>query len=250
MRPDILPVESNLRYLIDGESIAPSEAIAKEGFSECHRAHMHFYECDTDGVVLGGDSVRIGSGVGVVFPSKRCIDDGIVSYRSANNEIRTEYIDGRLGPKYTRFICRVRRDTLLNRTLLRGKANPIWRDGPTGASRIHRDAAVSSPGSVITSTNPDHVDTPVLTAIAELAALQGLSPFSDTDEELPVTAEKAVSHNFPDEFETENVPTGAVGGVKGESDHESGHGPPTTEPLIRRDEVCRWASKYGPNRPR
>ena len=58
VRPDVLPIPTQLRYLIRGTLLAAAQSIVTEGLSKCSRLHIHFYECDQCGMVLGGNTVR------------------------------------------------------------------------------------------------------------------------------------------------------------------------------------------------
>ena len=78
VRPDCLPVATDLSYIIHGASLESAEMITQTGLPRCQRLHVHFYECDKRGNVLGGNSVRCGSDVGIAVSARQCMDDGIV----------------------------------------------------------------------------------------------------------------------------------------------------------------------------
>ena len=97
-----------------------AEVITRKGLSKCQRNHVHFYEFDRRGNLTSGQSVRFGSEVGIVVSARQCMGDGIVPYRSSNNAILTEGINGVVDFQYFRFLIRLRRDPKRKRTA-------IWR---------------------------------------------------------------------------------------------------------------------------
>ena len=66
VHPDVLPVAAQRKYLIHGASLQAARALVSEGLSRCQRLHIHCYECDQRGMVLGGNTVRHGAEVGIV----------------------------------------------------------------------------------------------------------------------------------------------------------------------------------------
>ena len=118
--------------------------------AKCQRLHVHFYECDKKGDVLNGNAVRCGSDVGIVVSARQCMDDGIVCYRSANNAILTEGINGVVGVQYFRFIHRLRRDPTRKRTALR------HREGWMSAESEEDEGC--QPQTMFTQTNPEEID--------------------------------------------------------------------------------------------
>ena len=109
VRPDCIPVASDVEYAIHGTSQEEEQLITQEGLSRRRRLHIHFCECDRHGNVMGDNNVRCGSDVAILISARQCVDDGIVFYRSANNVVLSEGIGGVIGPQYFRFTHRLRR---------------------------------------------------------------------------------------------------------------------------------------------
>ena len=86
VRPDILPVAGEMRYLIHGASLQAEKNIASGGLSRCRRLHIHFYECDRRGIAVGGKPLRSGSEVGIVALSPHCVDGGISIFRPQRSD--------------------------------------------------------------------------------------------------------------------------------------------------------------------
>ena len=111
---------------------------------------MHFYECGKNGNVLHVNSARCGSDVGIVASSRQRIGDGIAFYRSANDVILTEGINGVFGVQYCRFIHRLHRDPARKRTLLRRREG--WSIEESGGDE---DA---QPQTMFAQTNHGEID--------------------------------------------------------------------------------------------
>ena len=156
VRPDCLPIESSVQYLIHGTSLEAAEIITRTGLSRCQRNHVHFYECDGYGNLLGGHSVRCSSDVGIVISARQCMDDGIVFYRSSNDVILTEGINGVVGVQYFRFILRLHRDPKRKRTVL-------WRQQGWTNGRMS-ESEDDIPQTMFTQTNME--DETMYTAIS------------------------------------------------------------------------------------
>ena len=114
-----------------------AKQITQEGFSRRRRLHIHFYECNRHGDVMGGNSVRCGSDVAIVISARQRIDGGIVCYRSANNVVLSEGIDGIIGPQDFRFTQRRQRGPYRRRILLRHMTHPVWVDEIPGKASNH-----------------------------------------------------------------------------------------------------------------
>ena len=93
-RPECLPIAGDSEYLANGTSLEAARIIAQDGLSRRNRLHIHFYECDRNGHVLGGETVRAGSEVVILATAQQCVEDGIVFYKSANNVILSEGFRG------------------------------------------------------------------------------------------------------------------------------------------------------------
>ena len=63
-----------MQYVIHGTSLPDAHCISKEGIGKGYRTHVHFYECDADGRVLGGQTVRSGSEVAIVVSAQQRMD--------------------------------------------------------------------------------------------------------------------------------------------------------------------------------
>ena len=126
VRPDAMPVETNIKYLIHGTSLQAARQLVKEGLSKCSRSHIHFYECDRRGVVTGSNGLRYAAEVGIVALATHCMEDGIVFRRAPNDVILTDGINGILGPQYIRFVCAIPRDQYALRRVVWEKSNHVW----------------------------------------------------------------------------------------------------------------------------
>ena len=147
VRPDCLPVVTNLEYVAHGESQEAVQSIARDGLSRCARLRVHFYECGRHGRLLGNESIRSGPGALVVVSAHQCIEDGMVFYRSSNNVILTVGFGGFVEPHYFRFALRLSRNPSFDRTV-------IW--GPSqSSSRVHEPMSDIQPETMFTQTNPD-----------------------------------------------------------------------------------------------
>lgn len=127
VRPDVLPVTTQMKYLIHGTSLRADQAIVSEGLSRCGRFRIHFYECDLRGLALGGNTARHGCDVGVVAHLTHFVEDGIGFYRSSIDVFITEGINGVLGPQYIRYICALPRDPYSHRRAIWDKSSPDWK---------------------------------------------------------------------------------------------------------------------------
>ena len=71
VRADCLPAETDINYLIHGTRLESAQLIVRDGLSRRQWLHVHFYECDRDGNLLHGESVRRGADDGIaVSPSQ------------------------------------------------------------------------------------------------------------------------------------------------------------------------------------
>ena len=81
VRPDCLPVATNVKYSAHGTRLEAAQLIAKEGSSRRQRLHIHLYEWGRCGNVLDGHNARCGSDVAIAIDARQCMDGGIVFYR-------------------------------------------------------------------------------------------------------------------------------------------------------------------------
>ena len=68
------------------------------------RVYAHFYECDHDWGVMGGHTVRSVSVVAIIVDARQCIYDGILFYRSANDVVPSDGVNGVGGTQYFRSV--------------------------------------------------------------------------------------------------------------------------------------------------
>ena len=144
VRPDVLPIARDLDYIIHGTSLSESHFIANECIRKGDRIRVHFYERDADGHDVGWQTARIGSEVSIAVSARQCNGDGIAFYRSPNGVILTEWINGIAGPQYSRYIVRVRRNPILNRSILRGRGRPTWGEGRYSSPAVGRDVLITA----------------------------------------------------------------------------------------------------------
>ena len=130
-----------------------AQQITKEGLSRCNRLHVHFYESDKHGHIIGAQDARCGSDVAIVISAKQCRADGIARYRPSANVILSEGANGVIGVRYFRFIHRLRRDPTRKRIILRRREE--WAEDESGDSdRRH-------PHTMITRTKSYHQQFPM-----------------------------------------------------------------------------------------
>ena len=124
--------------------------------------------------MLGGETVRCGSDVMIVASAHQGIEDGIVFRRSANNVLLSEGINGLIGPRYFCSALLLRRDPKRRRSVLWEPSYPVWAAGEVKPS--------DQPETMFTQTDQEAVSTERGDAPFEtpdLAAMEGLNPFSD-----------------------------------------------------------------------
>ena len=209
VRPDVLPIETKLKFLIHGTSLRAAKAIAKEGLSRCSRLHVHFYECDRRGIVLGGNVLRHGAEVGIVILASHCMEDGIIFRRASNDVILTEGVDGVVGPQYIRFVCKMLYDPYASRPVIWERSNPIWHDEinvtPT-SDRVNTDG--SNLPSIVTRSQVDDDEIEEEEATEESA--EGTA--SDSDDELTLDE---LSARMEDEQRRSTLPLVKLEAIEG-----------------------------------
>ena len=104
VRPDVLQVDRDLKYIIHGESLAPAHCTARDGIRKGDLPHAQFYECDDNGNVHGGHTVRGGSEGVIAVSARQSNDDGVSFYRARSDSILTEGANGAFWPKYPYYI--------------------------------------------------------------------------------------------------------------------------------------------------
>ena len=102
--PDVLPLASDVTYVVHGTSIAAAKSIAQHGLNRADRVHIHFSPCNRDGVTSSAQGLRQGSQAIVIVSERAARDGGIVFYRAANDVILPDGVDGVIHPRFIRAI--------------------------------------------------------------------------------------------------------------------------------------------------
>ena len=147
--PDCLPVEEDAQYLSHGTSLEAARLIIQQGLSRRNRLRIHFYECDRNDQILGGETARAGSEATIAVAAHQCVEGGIFLYRSDNNVILSEGFRAVIGPRYYRFAMRLNLDSRRSRSV-------VWE--PPNHSRNATDTGQNdNPPTVFTQTFPANV---------------------------------------------------------------------------------------------
>ena len=94
-----------LEHCIHGTETKYIESIRKNGLNRMKRKHIHFVgEIEKKKQLSGFKST---SDIAIEVDMKQCMDDGIVFYKSANNVILSEGINGIIAPKYFKVILNI-----------------------------------------------------------------------------------------------------------------------------------------------
>lgn len=157
------PISSDLEYP-HGASLEAARIIAQDGLSRCQRLHIHFYECDQNGHVLDGDTIRCGSDDMAVVFAHQCIEGGMAFYRSSNNVILSEGFGGVIGPQYFRFVLRLRRNPHRRRDI-------IWEPSKPPV-RAMESVSGAQPAIMLTQTKPEAVEKSIRMRRHELSPKQ------------------------------------------------------------------------------
>ncbi len=93
-----IDINTNITHIYHGTQSKYVDLILKNGLNKMNRKHMHFVEHfdkekQTSGFKNVSDNI-------IVVNIKKCIEDGIEFYKSSNNVILTEGIDGIIPSKY------------------------------------------------------------------------------------------------------------------------------------------------------
>ena len=83
---DVLPAVDDICYVGHATSRAAAGEILAYGPNRQQRLHVHFYQCDRYGELVGG-SISPRAEVLIVAPSTNAREEGIVFYRSSNKAI-------------------------------------------------------------------------------------------------------------------------------------------------------------------
>ena len=195
--PDCMPKVTNIEFAAHGTRLEAATRIVVTGLPRRSRLHIHFYECDRKGNILGGQNVRCGSDVAIAISARQCMDGGIVSYRSPNDVILSEGAGGAIGVQYFRFIQRLRRNPRQKRCIIRHPEG--WADTPdvemdpdgpqTMFTRENADEDLQTnlphtenedpPAGPSQSSTDQHDRVPPTPALSDIA---GLNPFSSESE--------------------------------------------------------------------
>lgn len=94
-----------LEHCIHGTETKYIDSIRKNGLNRMKRKHIHFVgEIEKKNQLSGFKST---SDIAIEVDMKQCMDDGIVFYKSANNVILSEGINGIIAPKYFKVILNI-----------------------------------------------------------------------------------------------------------------------------------------------
>jgi len=91
-----------LPFCAHGTEKQYTESILNNGLNRMGRKHIHLVSQINASQQLSGYKKK--SNMIVMMDMQKCMDDGMVFYRSANNVILTEGIDGIIHPKYIKNI--------------------------------------------------------------------------------------------------------------------------------------------------
>lgn len=84
--------------MVHGTYIKNLDSIKKHGLLKKSRNHIHFASHISPGEVVSG--LRTSCEVGIYINVEKCLEDGILIYKSRNGVLLTEGIEGILHPKY------------------------------------------------------------------------------------------------------------------------------------------------------
>lgn len=96
------PILEPLKYCIHGTKEAFIDSIKKNGLNRMSRKHIHFVNEIQERKQTSGFKKE--SDILIFINMQKCMDDGIKFYKSTNNVILTEGIDGIILPKYFKSI--------------------------------------------------------------------------------------------------------------------------------------------------
>ncbi len=95
---ELIDLSTHIQYIYHGTKYEYLDSILKDGLKRMNRKHIHFVEnINRDEQISGFKKI---SNAILKIDMKKCMEDGIVFYKSTNDVILTEGIDGIIPTKY------------------------------------------------------------------------------------------------------------------------------------------------------
>ena len=129
----------NPGVVVHGTTLENARSICRHGLERVDRLHIHLGRMIKDHRGERAEGIRNHSETGVIFDGGGCVEEGVIFFRSANDVILTEGLDGRLPARLVRKVILIRSGQVLY-TRERGWYDQYSEGPPNQRNEVRRDS--------------------------------------------------------------------------------------------------------------